>query len=198
MAIMIRSIILYALLLAGCREAPTKTETDPDSGFQTTYSIRKEDEVFQGPYTKSDSTGILLERGYYHEGKLHGIREILFPDGKVKIRERYKNGEITDLYEYFFPNGNVELQGYYIKGSMYGQWKKYDEKGNLIESVTLVNNEETGPFTEYYPDGKLQAEGVYLNGPNEEGELKLYNESGELYKTMLCDGGKCITTWEKK
>ncbi len=62
----------------------------------------------------------------------------------------------------------------------------------------MVNSEEMGPFTEYYANGKIQAEGTYLHGPNEDGQLKLFDESGELYKIMLCDSGKCITTWQKE
>jgi antitoxin component YwqK of YwqJK toxin-antitoxin module len=141
---------------------------------------------------------VTLERGIYHKGQLNGIREILFPDGTVKVRERYINGQITDLYEYFFPNGQHELKGYYIGGAMYGPWKKYNDKGQLLEIVTMVNNEEMGPFEEYNPDGSLAAQGNYLHGPNEDGLLKLFDESGELYKTMLCDSGRCITSWEKE
>lgn len=194
------SIILFIgiLLVAGCSKQVTKSEVDPDSGFKTEYVIRQTDSIYHGPYTKSDSAGLLLERGNYVEGELHGIREILFPDGSVKVRERYNNGKMHDLYEYFFPNGQHELKGYYVDGAMYGAWKKFDDKGNLVEVVTMVNNEEMGPFTEYNAAGKLQAEGVYLHGPNEDGVLNLYDDAGELYKKMLCDSGICITTWEKK
>ena len=198
MGSLFRNIIFISLCLGACKKPLTRVEVDPDTGFETTYSIRKEDNKYEGPYVKKDSTGQLLERGHYRNGELHGIREILFPDGQVKVRERYLDGKITDLYEYYFPNGKLELKGYYIDGAMYGDWKKYDDQGNLLETVTMINNEEMGPFTEYYPSGKVQAEGVYLHGPNEDGVLKLYNESGDLYKTMLCDSGTCITTWEKK
>jgi len=191
-------VLLFLILLASCKKQLTKTEIDPDSHFKTTYAIRKNDNIYHGPYFKSDSAGVLLERGNYKEGKLHGTREILFPDGKVKIRERYLAGNITDLYEYFFPNGKPELKGYYIDGAMYGPWMKYDDKGNLLELVTMIKNEEMGPFAEYYEDGKIQAQGTYLHGPNEDVILNLFDESGELYKTMLCDSGICVTTWEKK
>jgi len=154
--------------------------------------------VYNGPYTKIDSAGVLIERGNFLSGKMHGIREILFPDGIVKVRERYIDGEMTDLYEYYYPNGKHELKGYYIDGAMYGPWMKYDDRGNLIEVVTMIENEEMGPFTEYFADGKIQAQGMYLHGPNEDGLLNLFNESGELYKTMLCDSGRCLTTWQKE
>lgn len=189
----IGSVVFY-----GCEKALYKTEVDPYTGFKSEYSIRKEDGVIHGPYTKTDSTQVLLEKGTYTNGQLHGIRELFFANGQVKIRERYNNGKITDLYEYFFPNGQHELKGYYLNGSMYGPWLKYNDKGQLLERVTMVDNEEMGPFIEYADNGKIHAEGAYLHGPNEDGILKLFDESGDLYKTMLCDSGRCVTTWEKK
>ena len=196
---MSRIIFFLAICFAGCHDRDhTKIVVDPDSGFKTTYSINPKDQSYHGAYTKVDSAGIVIEKGNYDNGKLQGIRELFFPDGKVKVREHYTQGQISDLYEYFFPNGKLQLQGQYVDGAMYGIWKKYNEEGKLLEEVTMVENEEMGPFTEYYPDGKLQTEGTYLHGPNEDGILKMYDESGQLYKTMLCDSGRCVTTWEKK
>jgi antitoxin component YwqK of YwqJK toxin-antitoxin module len=81
---------------------------------------------------------------------------------------------------------------------MYGQWRKYTSSGELLEEVTMANNEEMGPFTEYHPNGTIQAEGTYLHGPYEEGTLKLYDESGQLQKEMLCKAGRCFTVWSKE
>lgn len=194
----IRYLFILAVLMVSCQKQNTKVEADPYSGFKTTYTLNPKDQTYQGPYTKVDSSGVLLEKGVYEAGQLQGIRELYFPNGKVKVRERYTKGQMTDLYEYYFPNGQLQLQGDYVDGAMYGVWRKYNEAGKLLEEVMMVHNEEMGPFTEYYPDGKLQTQGTYLHGPNEDGILKLYDESGTLYKTMLCDSGTCVTTWQKK
>ena len=186
-----------ALLLTACAKPPAKEIVDPDTFFRTTYMLSQTDSVYHGMYTKTDSAGTLLEKGNYTGGQLNGIRELYYPDGKVKVRERYKNGQMTDLYEYFHPNGKHELKGYYINGEMYGVWRKFSASGALIEEVTMSANEEMGPFSEFHENGKLLAEGYYLHGPNEDGLLKLYDEEGVLYKTMLCDSGICRTTWEK-
>ena len=50
---------------------------------------------------------------------------------------------------------------------------------------------------EYFRNGNLEAEGTYRNGDNEHGLLKLYNEEGELIKTMNCEDGVCRTVWKK-
>ncbi len=194
----IPALIIGAMCLFSCKQAPTKTVVDPVLGYKTTYTLMSRDTTYNGPFEKVDSAGVLLERGQYTKGQLTGIRELFYPDGKVKVRERYQDGQITDLYEYFHPNGNVQLKGYYINGEMYGAWKKYHDNGALEDEVLMAKNEEQGPFKEYARDGKIQAEGNYLHGPNEDGVLKLYDESGTLYKTMWCDLGRCHTTWEKK
>ncbi len=192
------SLLPLLFLLIACGSPPTKEVIDPDVGYRTRYSIDPKTNLYQGPYTRWDSTGVMLERGWMDQGHLSGFRELFYPDGQVKVRERYSHGQMNDLYEYFHPNGQVELKGYYIRGEMYGLWKKYDPEGHLLEEVTMMRNEEYGPFKEYHPNGNIQAEGAYLHGPNEDGTLKLYDETGTLYKTMLCNAGRCYTTWEKK
>lgn len=184
--------------LIACHTPSTVEEKDAHLHHTTTFTIDPRSGQYDGPFTRTDSTGTVLEKGYYHSGALQGIRELYYPDGTVNVRERYANGKITDLYEYFHPNGQLELKGYYIGGAMYGIWKKYDDAGHLLEEVTMADNEEQGPFREYHPNGKLKAEGAYLNGPNEDGTLKLYDEEGQLQKEMLCYAGRCYTQWEKK
>ncbi len=186
------------IILIGCQSKSTKEVVDPDIGYKTTYTLNSKTGAYDGPYTKTDSTGLLIERGTMKDGRQDQVRELYYPDGKVKIRERYVKGKMDDLYEYFHPNGAVELKGYYVDGEMYGWWSKYDPEGHLLEFVTMIRNEEYGPFTEYYPNGRLKAEGAYLHGPNEDGTLKLYDETGTLNKTMLCNAGRCYTTWQKE
>jgi antitoxin component YwqK of YwqJK toxin-antitoxin module len=196
MTILLRAVFIL-FLFSGCSGHSRKVEIDPNTGFRTEYTTDTKSKLHDGPYIKRDSSGVLLEKGTLKQGVQEGIRELYFPDGKVNIRERYANGTMDDLYEFFHPNGVLQLKGYYIKGEMYGLWRKYSPEGKLMEKVLMIANEENGPFTEYYPDGKIAAEGAYLHGPNESGTLKLYNESGELYKTMQCYDGRCYTTWLK-
>jgi antitoxin component YwqK of YwqJK toxin-antitoxin module len=194
----VKIMCFVPITLVGCSKGASVVETDPDLGYLTTYAVDTKSGLHHGPYTKTDSSGLLMEKGNLSEGQPDGIRELYYADGKVNVRERYKKGKIDDLYEYFFSNGKLQLQGYYVEGAMYGIWKKYTEEGQLEEEVTMINNEEMGPFKEYHPNGLLAAEGTYLHGPFENGRLKLYDESGQLEKEMLCYTGKCYTTWQKE
>ncbi len=181
-----------------CTNAVTEQEVNPDLGYISTFTVDSKTGKHHGLYTMTDSTGLLMERGYLVQGTPHGLRELFYPDGAIKIRERYKNGQLDDLYEYYFPNGSIELKGYYVDGAMYGQWRKYNSGGDLFEEVIMINNEEMGPFTEYHANGTIQAEGTYLHGPYENGTLKLYDESGQLQKEMLCKAGRCYTIWPEE
>ena len=48
---------------------------------------------------------------------------------------------------------------------------------------------------EYFRNGNLKAEGSYLDGDNEHGLLKLYDETGRLIRKMECEQGVCRTFW---
>ena len=193
-----RYFLLFLVALIACTKGKQVIEKDPDLGFITTYFVDKETGKKNGIYTRTDSLGVLLEKGFLKQDQQHGMRELYYPDGKVKVRERYKDGEMDDMYEFYFPDGTLQLRGFYVDGAMYGRWVKYTPDGKLFDEVTMIDNEEMGPFKEYYPDGTIQAEGSYLHGPNEDGRLKLYDETGQLQKEMLCYNGKCFTLWQKE
>lgn len=191
-------LLTILLGITACSAEKKITEKDPELGYVSTFTVDPESGKHHGPYTKTDSAGTLLEHGHLSMGAPHGVRELYYPDGKVKLRERYKHGKLDDLYEYFYPDGKPELRGYYIDGAMYGQWVKFAPEGYLFEQVNMIDNEEMGPFREYHPNGKIQTEGTYFHGPNEDGALKFYDESGQLQKEMLCYQGRCYTRWQKE
>ena len=120
-----------------------------------------------------------------------------YPSGKLAVEATYKNDTIVGLRTFYYENGNKELIGKYEDNMMTGQWKRYYDTGELMEVVMFKENAENGPFVEYYKNGKLKAEGNYLLGNHEHGELKLYNEDGLLGKKMECKHCICRTIWTK-
>ncbi len=162
------------------------------------YTRRLDDYAKEGKYSKMSPEGNLIESAHYHNDTLHGLRVIYYENGDTQIVEQYEHGLFAGPYQAYYEGGDLELEGIYTANSMEGVWKRYYPNGQLMETVSFQDNQENGPFTEYHENGKLKAEGYYKDGDNEHGLLKIYDQEGELVKTMNCQHGVCRTVWEKE
>jgi len=187
---------LISLTASGCKSNVETVENTDAAGYTERYERRKADYAKEGKYVKLDPRGKLLEEAQYTNDTLDGYRILYYESGDTQIVEKYDMGTFSGFYKVFHPNGQKKLVGQYQNDKMTGKWRAYYENGQLKEVVTFRNNNENGPFVEYYPNGNLKAEGTYLNGDFEHGELKLYDENGNHSKTMMCNRGKCETTWQ--
>ncbi len=191
--------VLTILLFTQCKQNVGNTiEVKDDEGHMVEkYEIQLPDSTKNGIYNRYDTEGLLMVAANYVAGKLHGERRMYYPSGKVELIEHYENDIHHGLYQVFYENGNIKLQGQYIKGKMEGEWQGFYEDTTLKEKVTFKENQENGAFTEYHPNGNIKAKGTYLNGDKEEGLLELFDEAGELERTMECKQGRCQTTWTR-
>jgi antitoxin component YwqK of YwqJK toxin-antitoxin module len=195
---MIRVIILLALigLAAECGSNLQLVEDKDEEGKVTAqYTIDPKTEQKEGMYKSYDTGGKIIEEAVYKKDQLDGERKVYYEDGSVQSIETFVADEHNGRFLSFYDNGKVELQGDFIDGKMEGEWRSYYRNGQLKEIVPFVNNNENGAFIEYHQNGKLKAEGTYLDGDNENGELKLYDENGQLERIMQCNKGVCKTTW---
>jgi antitoxin component YwqK of YwqJK toxin-antitoxin module len=188
---------LLLLLFIACSSHQVVQVKDDQGNIIEEYEIIRNSGKKQGGYSKFAGDRI-IETATYVNDTLDGKRTIFDRDGNKEIEETYVMGTYEGPYLTFYPNGQVKIDGSYQEGTMQGIWKKYYESGKLMEKVTMRDNQENGPFVEYWENGKLKAEGTYLDGDNEDGELKLYDEDGELEKIMECERGMCHTTWKKE
>ncbi|HKK76973.1 MAG TPA: toxin-antitoxin system YwqK family antitoxin [Saprospiraceae bacterium] len=170
-------------------------ETDFE-GNVLQYAIINSTGERHGRFLKRDETGNLLEEAEYLMGNLDGNRILYYPNQDTMIVESHVNGQFQGDYRTYHPGNQLKLEGTYIDNKMQGTWKMYYETGELKEEVTFVNNLENGPFVEYHKNGQIAVTGTYLNGDNEHGVLKFYDESGQHYKSMECNEGLCRTTWK--
>jgi antitoxin component YwqK of YwqJK toxin-antitoxin module len=192
-------IIPILLLLAACNDGLETIKVRNDDGQVTEkYTQSKTDKSKQGTYIRYYDSGEKYEEANYENDQLHGQRTIFYESGKKQIVENYERGEFKGLYQTFHENGQVQLEGKYSNNAMNGEWRGYYDSGQLKEIVQFEDNEENGPFVEYHKNGKLKTEGTYLNGDNEHGELKMYDEEGELEKKMNCNNGRCKTSWTRE
>lgn len=194
----ILSLLVLVLLFISCETNKLDQKETKNEEIQITekYSTLKETDIKQGPYERKDLNGELLEISNYDKGKLHGEQK-LYEKGVIYSTANYDQGKITGKYQSYYPNGEVYVEGNYQNEMMDGKWKTYYETGKLKEVVYFKNNEENGPFVEFHTNGNLKAEGEYLDGDNEHGELLLYSPNGILIQKMNCDRGICRTTWKK-
>ena len=189
------NIFLFLLIISAC--GPTIIEEHDENGILiAAYEIRNNQK--HGRYTAFHPNGSNFEKATYINGEIHGIRLLYRETGELQTTETYERGIMQGMFEDYHLNGKIALTGMYVDNAMDGVWKKYNEKGEILEEVTFKNNEENGPFKEYHNNGSLAAEGAYLNGDNEHGLLKIYNEQGQLIKEMDCDNGICRTKWSKE
>lgn len=192
-------ITLYlTLLLAACSNPlETVTNANEEQEYTEEYQVRTGTKIKDGTYIKRHLNGDLLEESHYFDDKMEGEQK-LYSRGKIYSISQFKEGKLEGLYQTFYPEGELNVEGEYVNNTMHGKWKRYYPSGDLMEVVNFENNEENGPFVEFYPNGNIKAEGAYLDGDNEHGELFLYDITGILFKKMLCEMGRCSTTWVKE
>lgn len=189
-------------ILMSCSNPYEEVVTKDDDGNPiSSYTVRKEDGVKEGAY-KLFISGKISEEGEYKDGKQEGIRTLFYESGKVQVEETYVNGQLTTKKTYF-EDGTLQSEGQYDEAeTMNGQWKYYYQNGKLKETVHFKNSVEDGAFEEFYENGNKKAEGTYvpvafgveIEGL-EDGELREYDENGQLVAKKQCALGNCRTVW---
>lgn len=196
----IASILL--IFLASCTQNPLETvEQKNDRGHLERFQRRKDNQKREGLYQRYSTEGILLEEAHYLADSLDGERKYFSATGQLESIERYQNNKINGKFQSFYPDGKIKIEQDFVDGALNGYSIRYYPNGQIEEKVLLKNNVEDGPFMEYHENGQLKTEGTYA--PNEDGdgletgELKEYDESGQLIRVADCQNGMCLTKWKK-
>jgi hypothetical protein len=101
---------------------------------------------------------IFLGTGAYQNG-LFELEIFDKRSKKLLILEHFTDSSLQvseGLFVSFLPNGNKSEEGNYLKGKKDGLWKRWWQKGNIIDSSLFNNGEKIlqANFS-YYPNGKL-------------------------------------------
>lgn len=193
------TLILGLTLFNACSNLET-VETRDEQGRLERYQRNKKDYAKEGLYQKFHPNGTLLQEAHYVHDTLHGERKYFYENGVLETVEHLRNGIYDGKFQHYYPNGVLQIEQQYVNGALQGLSVRYYKNGVIEEKVTLRDNEEDGPFTEYYENGNLKAEGAYRpsdGDPVEHGELKEYDESGQLVRIADCNNGLCLTRWKK-
>jgi antitoxin component YwqK of YwqJK toxin-antitoxin module len=105
------------------------------------------------------------------------LNQLVKKNSKFYFNDKLFSGVAKDSYssgithnEFYYSNGIITLH------------REYNDKGQLISSISLNESEEKhGSVISYHNNGILAFEGNYQNG-KEHGTIKYYRESGKLVK----------------
>ncbi len=107
-----------------------------------------------------------------------------YADGSAKVVRSYKEDgrEKTLVKEcLYYPNHQKYMEGGYKDGKRDGQWKSWNQNGNLWSEGTFKDGLDEGLRTIYHENGKKFIEGYYTAG-KKTGTWKFYDENGNFMK----------------
>jgi antitoxin component YwqK of YwqJK toxin-antitoxin module len=83
---------------------------------------------------------------------------------KLLCVEFYKNGKLEGLRKVFFENGAIAEETSYVNGIKNGPYKKYTEKGIVLEESNFSKGKYEGIATFRESNGQLSAKGPFVDG----------------------------------
>lgn len=154
-------------------------------------SISYKNGVKDGVFTMYNLKGKIRSfKGFYQNGKEHGVWESYHDDGEVHLRQEFdqgtpigqqiyyfsknqpkiitefKNGKKHGDYIEYHPNGEVSVSGKYHNGREDGEWKEYYENGLIKEVYHFQAGLWHGQYDLFYPNGKIAEKRRYeLDNP---------------------------------
>ena len=129
-----RILVFFApLIIIGCQEKET-LPCNLQAENRITYSDGK---VFTGSCHIFYEDEFLWKTVTYKRGKLSKEVTYYVPEGGIEyIGNRNKDGQIDGDFVRYFKNGNLEIEGQLERGYYDGDWKYYNEEGELIKEIT--------------------------------------------------------------
>ncbi|CAI6149745.1 MAG: hypothetical protein SPLUMA2_SPLUMAMAG2_01616 [uncultured Sulfurimonas sp.] len=108
-----------------------------------------------GKLTWYDKEGNKLADMFYKDGKLQGLEQSYYKNGKIKHTVIYINNMKEGKQEEFFDNGVLALEVIYRHNKKEGMQKEYTLSGKLYTQVLYKNNYKEGVQGWYNENGKI-------------------------------------------
>jgi antitoxin component YwqK of YwqJK toxin-antitoxin module len=118
----------------------------------------------------------------YKNGKLDGLHERWYGDGKMRSKETYKNGKLNGSYEAWYSNGILLSKRTYINDREEGLSERWYDNGQLWKKVNYKNGKQDGLSERWYENGKPHQKVNYKNG-KQDGLCELWSEN-DVYEKM--------------
>lgn len=143
--------------------------------FVFPFSEEKEEKKEAGSTNIVDKNGKKVGRWFYF-GK--DLPETKYPKENLVLEGQYKDGKREGTWIKYHRDGKTPLfVGAYQNNRPHGSFKKYNEKGSLIESGNFLNGKYNGTLSKFYDSGIPMYEGEFHQGL-ENGEIRHYDKNG--------------------
>ena len=131
-------------------------------------TLKREEEYYEGRsegiYVEYDTLGEVMVNGKYFDGQMEeewfykvgdytekgkyvadlkdGKWQAFYADGTLKYEGSYTQGNPDGEHNFYYPNGQLKESNYYVMGISEKNWRKYDENGVLLLTITYRDNRE--------------------------------------------------------
>jgi antitoxin component YwqK of YwqJK toxin-antitoxin module len=115
-----------------------------------------------GIWTEYHNTGEFKGKGLYKEGNRVGEWTFYYASGKLEQKGRYDNkGRPQGSWKWYYENGKLWREELYRNGKRDGEFKDYDEEGNVILQGHYVDGAKEGRWI--YQTADYKEIGNYAN-----------------------------------
>ncbi len=122
--------------------------------------------IVQGEYFDGEregeweiNVGDITEKGNYVTGLRDGKWKAYYDNGTLYFEGEYIQGNAEGKHKFFYPDGTLKEERYFVSGLKEKHWKKYDETGNLMITIS------------YKSDREYRINGVKVNFPEEQVQI---------------------------
>jgi len=117
---------------------------------QYTEYARDGEIIAQGNYADGERNGEWkfisgdnTELGTYLLGLRDGLWKAFYPNDKLRFKGKYNQGNPDGHHILYYENGRIKEERYYQNGLRNKTWKKFNEEGEVILSITYDDDVET-------------------------------------------------------
>jgi antitoxin component YwqK of YwqJK toxin-antitoxin module len=170
-----------------------------------------------GDYKYYHENGSLAYDWKYNEsGKRTGEQKYYYSDGSLMIKGDWDDGKKKGILTEYHPDGSIRSEINFIEGKIdVPSIKEYEiaekpSKKQIAPKIQSVSEPETssggkiGTFTQtgyyvtYNEFKKVDREGEFVKGKFVSGKRYLYNDEGELVRTLIYKDGRVSETIENE
>lgn len=108
-------------------------------------------------------TGAISRKYTKKNGKIHGLMEDYFPDGKLKAQRYFEEGKQVGKTTLYFPSGKVKEVQYYVNGLKNGGDTVFYENGQPEFALSYKDEKRHGYLRKWSPEGELIYEAKFEN-----------------------------------